>query len=136
MSPRAHITTLNLGSQSIELLEFRAQPRAGLILCGYRSREILADPARDATRPSQVVAALREMLDELGIKSGPVNYTVAITSSRILSHPRTGIVARVSVYRAKISFKVSASRAPASATEGSSAAETAALYWADGVWSR
>jgi len=77
MSPRTRITTLNLGSQSIELAEFRAQPQGGLILCGYRSREILADPALEATRPTQVVAALREMLDELGIKGGPVNYTVA-----------------------------------------------------------
>jgi type IV pilus assembly protein PilM len=77
MSPRARITTLNLGSQSIELAEFRVQPQGGLILCGYRSRELLADPAREATRHTQVVAALREMLGELQIKGGPVNYTVA-----------------------------------------------------------
>jgi type IV pilus assembly protein PilM len=77
MSPRTRITTLNLGSQSIELAEFRTQPQGGLILCGYRSRELLAEPTREATRHTQVVAALREMLDELRIKSGPVNYTVA-----------------------------------------------------------
>jgi type IV pilus assembly protein PilM len=77
MSPRTRITTLNLGSQSIELAEFRTQPQGGLILCGYRSRELLADPTREATRHTQVVAAMREMLGELRIKSGPVNYTVA-----------------------------------------------------------
>ena len=77
MSPRTRITTLNLGSQSIELAEFRAQPQGGLILCGYRSRELLADPTREATRHAQIVAALREMLGELRIKGGPVNYTVA-----------------------------------------------------------
>ena len=76
-SPRTRIITLNLGSQSIELAEFRAQPQGGLILCGYRSREILADPTREATRSTQVVAALREMMGELQIKGGPVNYTVA-----------------------------------------------------------
>jgi hypothetical protein len=38
-SPRTRIITLNLGSQSIELAEFRAQPQGGLILCGSRSRE-------------------------------------------------------------------------------------------------
>lgn len=54
MSPRARITTLNLGSQSIELAEFRAQPQGGLILSGYRSRDLLADPAREATRPPRV----------------------------------------------------------------------------------
>ncbi len=77
MSPRTRITTLNLGSQSIELAEFRVQSSGGLILSGYRSREILADQAPEATRRTQVVAALREMLDELQITGGPVNYTVA-----------------------------------------------------------
>src|SRR5438552_2873351 len=77
MSPRTRITTVNLGSQSIELAEFRTQPQGGLILCGYRTRELLADPATETTRRTQVVAALREMLDELHIKGGNVNYTVA-----------------------------------------------------------
>ena len=77
MSPQTRITTLNLGSQSIELAEFRAQPQGGLMLCGYRSRELLAAPAREATRHRDVVAAVREMLAELKIKGGPVNYTVA-----------------------------------------------------------
>src|SRR2546430_2687991 len=77
MSPRTRITTLNLGSQSIELAEFRTQPQGGLILCGYRTRELLAGPAAEATRQTQVVAALREMLGELHIKGGNVNYTVA-----------------------------------------------------------
>jgi type IV pilus assembly protein PilM len=92
MSPRARITTLNLGSQSIELAEFRAQPQGGLILCGYRSREILADPAGEATRHTQIFAALREMLDELQIKGGPVNYTVAEESvfTRFVKLPSIG----------------------------------------------
>jgi type IV pilus assembly protein PilM len=77
MSPRTRITALNLGSQSIELAEFRVQPQGGLILCGYRSRELLADQPLDGTRRPQVVAALNEMLGELQIKGGPVNYTVA-----------------------------------------------------------
>ena len=92
MSPRARITTLNLGSQSIELAEFRAQPQGGLILCGYRSREILADPAGEGTRHTQVVTALREMLDELQIKGGRVNYTVAEESvfTRFVKLPPIG----------------------------------------------
>ncbi|HYJ05424.1 MAG TPA: type IV pilus assembly protein PilM [Chthoniobacterales bacterium] len=76
-SPRTRIVTLNLGSQSIELAEFRAAPRGGLILCGYRSRELLFDPATDGMRRTQMVTALREMLGELDIKSGKVNYSVA-----------------------------------------------------------
>ena len=77
MSPRTRITTLNLGSQNIELAEFRTQAQGGLILCGYRSRELLADPTREGTRHTQIVAPLREMLGELRIKGGSVNYTVA-----------------------------------------------------------
>src|SRR5436190_10336518 len=77
MSPRTRITTLNLGSQSIELAEFRTQPQGGLILCGYRTQELLADPTTEETRYTQVIAALREMLGELHIKGGNVNYTVA-----------------------------------------------------------
>lgn len=77
MSPRTRIVTLNLGSQSIELAEFRAQARGELTLCGYRSRELLIDPAKEGTRPEQTAAALREMLGELQIKGGVVNYTVA-----------------------------------------------------------
>ena len=77
MSPRTRIVTLNLGSQSLELAEFRAAPRGGLILCGYRSRELLFDPASDGMRRTQIVTALREMLGELQIKSGKVNYSIA-----------------------------------------------------------
>ena len=77
MSPRTRITTLNLGSQSIELAEFRTRAQGGLILCGYRSRDLLTDPAKGGSRQAQMVVALREMLDELHIKGGCVNYTVA-----------------------------------------------------------
>jgi type IV pilus assembly protein PilM len=77
MSPRTRITTLNLGSQSLELAEFRVQPQGGLILCGYRSRELLADPSRETSRRAQIVATVREMMAELEIRGGPVSYTVA-----------------------------------------------------------
>src|SRR6266850_37784 len=92
MSPRTRITTLNLGSQSIELAEFRTRPQGGLILCGYRAREILADPTKEATRQPQVVIALREMLAELQIKGGNVNYTVAEESifTRFVKLPPIG----------------------------------------------
>lgn len=89
-SPWTRIITLNLGSQSIELAEFRAQPPGELRLCGYRSREFLADPAKEATRPGDIVAALREMMAELQIKGGPVNYTVAeeLVFTRFVKLPR------------------------------------------------
>jgi type IV pilus assembly protein PilM len=92
MSPRTRIITLNLGSQSIELAEFRTQPRGGLTLCGYRSRELLIDPTREGMRHTQVAAAVREMLGELRIKGGAVNYTVAEESvfTRFVTLPPLG----------------------------------------------
>ncbi len=77
MAKPSRIITLNLGSQSIELAEFQIQPRGGLILCSYRSREVFADPATETARQTHIAAAVREMMNELGIKRGPVNYTVA-----------------------------------------------------------
>ena len=77
MSPRTRIITLNLGSQSLELAEFRLQPEGGLALAGYRSRELLIEPGSDAPGQLGMSAALREMLDEQCIKKGEVYYTVA-----------------------------------------------------------
>jgi type IV pilus assembly protein PilM len=77
MSPRTRIITLNLGSQSLEMAVFRTQPPDGLTLCGYRSRELLADSTREANRHANIVAALRQMLDELQLKGGNVYYTIA-----------------------------------------------------------
>ncbi len=77
MSPRTPITTLNLGSQSIELATFHTQPQGGLILSGYGSRDLFPEPASEGTRPSQVVAALRDLMRDLKVAGGNVVYTVA-----------------------------------------------------------
>src|ERR1700731_2394862 len=75
MSPRPPITTLNLGSQSIELAQFHTQPHGGLILSGYQPREIA--PPSEEMRAAQIVAVLREMMGDLRIRGGNVIYTVA-----------------------------------------------------------
>src|SRR5579864_4418610 len=77
MATLPRIITLNLGSQTIGLAEFRAQPHGGLVLHGCRLRESLIDPASEGIRHPQIVSALREMMDELEIKGGNVNYAVA-----------------------------------------------------------
>jgi type IV pilus assembly protein PilM len=43
-------------------------------------REILADSANESARNAQIAGSLREMLGELGIKGGPVNYATAAQS--------------------------------------------------------
>ncbi|HKP03296.1 MAG TPA: type IV pilus assembly protein PilM [Chthoniobacterales bacterium] len=92
MSPRTRIITLNLGSQSIELAEFRAQPPGGLILCRYLSRDVFVEPASKGITPAQVTAAVGDMLRELQITSGDVNYTIAeeCVFSRFVELPAIG----------------------------------------------
>src|SRR3954466_479885 len=74
------ILSLNLGSHTVGLAEFHTQPNGGVVLNGYRLREILADPANESARNAQIAAALREMLAELGSKGGAVNYGPAAQS--------------------------------------------------------
>jgi len=92
MAPRTRVLTLNLGSQSIELAEFRIGPPAGLILCNYRSREIFVEPSDKGVRATQITAAVSEMLEELHILSGRVTYTIAEESvfSRFVQLPAIG----------------------------------------------
>ena len=77
-SPR--ILSLNIGSQTVALAEFRTQAQGGLVLVGYSLREILAEAGNELARNLQIAAALREMMAELEVKSGPVNYSVAAQS--------------------------------------------------------
>lgn len=80
MPAAIRILSLNLGSHTIGLAEFQAQANGGLVLKGYRLREILADPANETARNTQIAAALSEMMSELGIRGGAVNYATAAQS--------------------------------------------------------
>lgn len=77
MPAATRILTVNLGSQTISLGEFRAQPGGGLILQNYRFRETLADVSTEGMRHSQLGPVLRQALDELQIKTSDVNYAVS-----------------------------------------------------------
>ena len=77
MAATSHILSVNIGSQTIGLAEFRTQPHGGLILRDYRLREILADPTGETIRQGRIAEALREMMHELRLKRGRVNYAVA-----------------------------------------------------------
>src|SRR5437763_12446362 len=80
MSATPRILSLNLGSHTVGLAEFHAEPNGGLVLNGYRLREILAESVNDSARNAQIAAASREMMSELHLKSGPVNYATAAQS--------------------------------------------------------
>lgn len=79
--PRAtRILTLNLGSQAISLAEFRSQAGGGLVLRNYKRRDVAIESAGESIRPAQLTATVKEMLHEMGIKSGSVNYAVPAQS--------------------------------------------------------
>jgi type IV pilus assembly protein PilM len=89
MAISTRIISLNLGSQTIGLAEFRVQAHGGLVLLGYRLRELPVEAAGEEIRRTQMTIALREMLDELHIKRGLVNYALPAQSvfSRFVNLP-------------------------------------------------
>jgi type IV pilus assembly protein PilM len=83
IAPR--LISLNLGSQTLGLAEFRVQPHGGLVLLDYRLREAPLDPAtgqrREAhTALNETAVVLREMMHELRIKNGAVNCALPAQS--------------------------------------------------------
>src|SRR5436309_13419047 len=93
MAAPARLITLNIGSQTIGLAEVRVI-NARLVLLSYRFRQTPLDPASaqrlDAHVALQETAvALREMMHEMHIHRGPVNYAVPeqSDSARIVKLP-------------------------------------------------
>src|SRR5690349_8214894 len=85
MPATARLITLNLGSQTVGLAEFRVQADASLVLLNYRFRETPLDPASGERRDAHVAlhetaGALREMMHEMRIHHGPVNYALPAQS--------------------------------------------------------
>src|SRR5437660_10989120 len=83
ISPR--LISLNFGSQTVGLAEFRVQARGGLVLLDYRLREAPLDPASGQRREAhtalhETAVALREMMGELHIKHGSVNCALPARS--------------------------------------------------------
>ena len=80
MAGPARLITVNLGSQTIGLAEFRTAA-GGLMLVNYRLREVPVDPDAGQRRDAQVAlretaAVLREMMREMQIHHAPVNYAI------------------------------------------------------------
>src|SRR5258708_30640648 len=85
MPAPACLITLNIGSQTIGLAEFRAQDQGGLVLLNYRFRETPFDPASGERRDAhdalhETAATLRGMMQEIHINQGEVNYAVPAQS--------------------------------------------------------
>ena len=80
MAKPSRILSLNLGMQTVSLADFRTTQEGGLVLHAYTTRQLLADPAAEATRVAQIKLVIGEMLGELKIKGGRVNYAIAAQS--------------------------------------------------------
>ncbi len=66
--------------QTVGLADFHSTPEGGLVLQAFATRELLADPAAEASRISQIKLVVGEMLNELKIKNARVNYAIAAQS--------------------------------------------------------
>ena len=80
MPAPSRLITLNLGSQTIGLAEFRAN-RGGLVLINYRLRETSLDPETGQRRDAHLALhetgpVLSEMMRDMQIHYGQVNYAV------------------------------------------------------------
>ena len=80
MAAPNRIFCLSLGSQTVRLAEFVMDHRGGLVLCNYRTSELMADPAMDATRVAQTAMVLREMAAEVKAAGGPANFSIPAQS--------------------------------------------------------
>src|SRR4029077_9985727 len=84
MAAPPRLITLNIGSQTIGLAEFRVI-HGRLVLLSYRFHETALDPASGERRDAHVAlqetaVALREMMHEMHIHRGTVNYAVPAQS--------------------------------------------------------
>lgn len=92
MAASTRILSLSLGTQTIGLAEFKTGQNGGLILSAYETRELLADPAADATRLAQTKLVLDEIVQKRKIKGAKVNYAVSSQSvfTRFVKLPSVG----------------------------------------------
>ena len=84
MAAPARLVTLNIGSQTIGLAEFRVI-HGRLVLLNYRFSETPLDPATGQRRDAhdalhETALVLRELMHEMHINRGPVNYAVSAQS--------------------------------------------------------
>lgn len=85
------IAVLNLGSQTISLGVFE-ESKSGLILKKYATDSVLADPANEAIRNTQIKVAIEDLVEQLGVSKSQVQYAVSGQSvfTRFVKLPALG----------------------------------------------
>ncbi len=92
MAAPTRILSLSLGTQTLGLAEFKVAQNGGLVLSSYQTRELLADPAADATRLAQGKLLLSEMVQAQKLKGTKTHYAVSSQSvfTRFVKLPSVG----------------------------------------------
>lgn len=71
------ILALDVGAGSVKLGEFTTLKSGGLELVKFGISPIMLDPQSDGDRSSHITAAIREIMQERGIRPGPVMLSVS-----------------------------------------------------------
>jgi type IV pilus assembly protein PilM len=77
MSDSPTTVALNIGSQRISVAVFETSKQGDLVLKGYESETIVADPAFEASREVQIQVALKEIVERLKISKLKVRYAIS-----------------------------------------------------------
>jgi type IV pilus assembly protein PilM len=68
---------LNLGSQRISMAVFETSKSGGLLLKGFESDTIIADPAFEASREAQIRVALEDLIEKLNLSKAKIRYSIS-----------------------------------------------------------
>lgn len=71
---------LNIGSQRISMAVFEASKNGGLILKGYDSETIVADPSMEASKTAQTRVAIADLAQRLKVGKTKARYAIASQS--------------------------------------------------------
>jgi len=77
MLKSTRILTLDIGSSHLKMGEFQALRSGGIELVRFGVSSLGIDPQSDANRAAHVTTTIRELLQEQGIKPGPVLISVS-----------------------------------------------------------
>lgn len=72
---------LNIGSQRISVAVFETSKQGDLILKGYATDTIIADPVFEASREMQIRVALKDIVDRLNLSKLKVRYAISAQSA-------------------------------------------------------
>ena len=68
---------LNIGSQRIGMAVFETAKSGGLVLKGYETETVIADPAMESSREAQTRAAIEDLVARLKVSKSKVRYAIS-----------------------------------------------------------